>query len=250
LLLACACSASPAFAAQPKPDFVVRTKAAEASVLLDAGIKADPALAANCLAEGRKWAEKGRAEADKERKETPEEFRDGRWSYERKYTTRSVVANRYVSIVRDDYTNSNGAHPNSEVDTILWDRLSARRISIRSFFTETADGGPALKAIVAAIASSLTAEKKARDIEPVPEADGSFGIEPKLMKIGAVTLAPSTETGKSSGLTFHYPPYAVGAFVEGGYVAFVPWETLKPHLTAEGAAIFGGNRPKGDDADQ
>ena len=62
-----------------------------------------------------------------------------------------------------------------------------------------------------------------------------------------MTLAPSTEAGKSSGLTFHYPPYAVGPYAEGEYVAFVPWETLKPYLTPEGATIFGGARPKGDD---
>lgn len=51
---------------------------------------------------------------------------------------------------------------------------------------------------------------------------------------------------KSSGLTFHYPPYAVGSYAEGEYVAFVPWETLKPYLEAEGTRIFGGARPKGD----
>ena len=62
-----------------------------------------------------------------------------------------------------------------------------------------------------------------------------------------VTLAPSTVSGKSSGLTFHYPPYAVGSYVEGEYIAFVPWETLKPFLSPEGAKIFGGARPKDDD---
>jgi hypothetical protein len=75
----------------------------------------------------------------------------------------------------------------------------------------------------------------------------AFAADPK---IGAVTLAPSTEAGKSSGLTFHYPPYAVGPYVEGQYVAFVPWETLKPYVTPEGSKIFGGERPKGDDEDQ
>ena len=65
-----------------------------------------------------------------------------------------------------------------------------------------------------------------------------------------MTLAPSTEPGKSSGLTFHYPPYAVGPYAEGEYVAFVPWETLKPYLTPEGTKIFGGARPKGDDDGQ
>ena len=75
------------------------------------------------------------------------------------------------------------------------------------------------------------------------------GVEPSLLKIGAVTLAPSTEAGKSSGLTFHYPPYAVGPYAEGEYVAFVPWETLKPYLTPEAAHIFGGTRPKADEDD-
>jgi hypothetical protein len=45
-------------------------------------------------------------------------------------------------------------------------------------------------------------------------------------------------------------PYAVGPYAEGDYVAFVPWEILKPYLTPEGAKIFGGVRPKGDDDGQ
>jgi hypothetical protein len=37
--------------------------------------------------------------------------------------------------------------------------------------------------------------------------------------------------------------YAVGPYAEGKYVAFVPWESLKPYLTPEGSAIFAGTRP-------
>jgi hypothetical protein len=44
-------------------------------------------------------------------------------------------------------------------------------------------------------------------------------------------------------------PYAVGPYAEGQYVAFVPWEILKPFLTPEGSKIFGGVRPKSDDED-
>jgi Protein of unknown function (DUF3298) len=237
----------PARAAEPKPDFAISNKAVDASVTLDAAIKADPVLAANCLAEGKKWAEKNRAEAEASRKEDSELFRNGGWSFERKYDTRSVVSGRYVSIVRSDYTNSGGAHPNSDVDTILWDRNAKRRISIRPFFTETADGGPTMQAMQSAVIASLKAEKEKRGVEQIADMDWYKSVAPKLLRIGAVTLAPSTDAGKSSGLTFHYPPYAVGPYVEGGYVAFVPWEKLKPYLTPEGAAIFGGARPDGDD---
>lgn len=239
-------STQTALASDPKPDAAIKNKIIDASVFLDAGIRADPALAADCLAEGRKWIDKNAAEAEASRKQDPVLFRNGGWTFERKYTVRSVVDGHYVSIVRDDYMNSGGAHPNSDIDTILWDKSASKRISIRPFFTETADDGPTLKAMLKGVIVSLNLEKK-RDSSETATAEWYKGLEPKLLKIGAVTLAPSTEPGKSSGLTFHYPPYAVGPYVEGQYVAFVPWEVLKSYLAPEGTKIFGGARPKGDD---
>ncbi|SCB12565.1 Protein of unknown function [Bradyrhizobium shewense] len=245
LALSATCSFS-AHAADPKPDAVVKTKSIEVRVLLDDRIKADAALAADCLAEGKKWLDKNAAEAAAARKADPQFSRDGGWEFERKYEIRSVIADRYVSVLRNDYMNTNGAHPNSDVNTILWDKADNKRISIRPFFTETADNGATMKAMVKAIIASLRTEKKKRDASETATDEWFKGVAPSLLKVGAVTLAPSTEAGKSSGLAFHYPPYAVGPYAEGEYVAFVPWETLKPYLTAEGARNFGGARPKGD----
>lgn len=239
-----------ALAADPKPDAAIKTKSIQARVFLDDKIKANAALAADCLAEGRKWLDKNAAEAAASRKEDPQFFKDGGWDFERKYAIRSVVADRYVSVVRNDYMDTHGAHPNSDVNTILWDKAEGKRISIRPFLTETADKGPTMKAMVKAVIASLKSEKKKRDTSETATDEWFKSVEPSLVKIGAVTLAPSTEAGKSSGLTFHYPPYAVGPYAEGQYVAFVPWETLKPYLTPEGARIFGGARPKGDADEQ
>jgi hypothetical protein len=247
LIAAAAMLATLALAADLKPDAAIKTKAFEGNVFLDDKIKADPALSADCLAEGKRWMDKNAAEAASSRKQDPQFFRDGGWSFERKYSVRSVVADRYVSIVRDDYLDTRGAHPNTDVDTIIWDRAAKKRISIRPFFTETADNGPTMQAMLKGVIASLKIEKKKRDSSETATDEWFKGVEPKLLKIGAVTLAPSTEAGKSSGLTFHYPPYAVGPYVEGQYVAFVPWETLKPYLTPEGQRIFGGARPEGDD---
>jgi hypothetical protein len=234
-------------AADPKPDAIIKNKNVEASVFLADNIKADPALATDCLADGKKWIDKQATDAAASRKEDPQLFQDGAWSFERKYDIRSVVGDRYVSIVRSDYMDTHGAHPNSDVDTILWDKAVKKRISIRLFFTETADDGPTMQAMLKAVIASLKVVKKKRDAGETATAEWFKGLEPKLLKIGAVTLAPSTVSGKSSGLTFHYPPYAVGPYAEGDYVAFVPWETLKPYLSPEGASIFAGARPKGDD---
>jgi hypothetical protein len=241
---------TPSQAADPKPDTALKNRIVEANVFLDDKIKADAALAADCLAEGRKWLDKNAADAAREKKDDPQLFRDGAWSFERKYSVRSVVADRYVSVLRDDYMDTHGAHPNTDVNTILWDKAENKPISIRPFFTETADNGPTITAMQKAIIASLRIEKKKRDSTETATAEWFKGVEPKLLKIGAVTLAPSTEAGKSAGLTFHYPPYAVGPYAEGQYVAFVPWETLKPYLTPEGQRIFGGARPKGDADDQ
>jgi hypothetical protein len=242
--------ALPAVAADPKADASIKNKNIEANVYLDDKIKADATMASDCLAEGKKWIDKNAAEAQSSRKQDPAMFRNGAWSFERKYNVRSVVDGHYVSIVRADYMDSGGAHPNSDVNTILWDTAEKKRISIRPFFTGTDDNGPTMKAMLKAIIASLNVEKKKRDASETATAEWYKELKPTLLKIGAVTLAPSTEAGKSSGLTFHYPPYAVGPYAEGEYVAFVPWETLKPYLTPEGIKIFGGARPKGDEDDQ
>ena len=162
---AIACLASPLLAGEPRPDATFKNKSLEGRVYLDDTVKADPALAADCLAEGKKWMEKNAAEAESERKQDPQFFRDGGWTFERRYNFRSRVDGHYVSIVRGDYMDTRAAHPNSDVNTILWDSEANKRISIRPFFTETADNGPTMKAMLKGVIASLNAEKKKRDAE-------------------------------------------------------------------------------------
>ena len=233
--------------AEPKPDAALKNKILDASVFLDEKIKTDAALASDCLSDGKRWIAKVAADAAKSLKEDPQFFKEGAWTYERRYDIRSLVGDRYVSIVRSDYVDAHAAHPNTDVDTVLWDRSQNKRISIRPFFSETADNGPTMDAMLKAVIAALKIEKKKRDADDGAGVEFLQNLKPKLIGIGAVSLAPSTEAGKSSGLTFHYPPYAVGAYAEGEYVAFVPWETLKPFLAPEGLRIFGGARPKSDE---
>lgn len=234
-------------AGEPKPDLQRKNRIFDGQVYLDEKVKSDPALAANSLAEGRRWINVSALEAESTRRKDPQLFRNSGWTYERRYNFRSVVDGHYVSLIRNDYFDTGGAHPNSDVNTILWDMTARKRISIRPFFADTADDGPTMRAMLKAVIVSLNAEKKKRGAAEPPSMDWYKDLKPTLLKIGAVTLAPSTETGKSSGLTFHYPPYAVGPYAEGGYVAFVPWETLKPYLSPEGTKVFGGARPRDDE---
>ena len=162
-LLAAIAQWSPSHADEPKPDAAIKTKAIEANVFLEDKIKSDPALSAYCLADGKKWLDKNAADAAKAMKQDPQFFKDGGWSFERKYSIRSVVADRYVSLLRDDYMDAHAAHPNTDVNTILWDKTENKAISIRPFFTETADNGPTMTTMQKAIIASLKVEKKKRD---------------------------------------------------------------------------------------
>lgn len=250
-----------------KPAIEVKTRAAEITVTIEKELKAHPGLAENLRTEGQRYVAKSRAEAEKEYKESPEWFKqDGgrRWTYDLVYSQRSVVADRYVSVLRDDGTFTGGAHPNSVTDTILWDKTQKKRISIRPFFSETADGGPTMTAMAKLVRIAVAKEKLERWKEsrpddekkdPLPTVEESVdkdeqlqrAIQPRLLKIGPISLAPSTVAGKSSGLTFHFSPYDVDAYAAGPYMVFVPWTALKPFLSPEGIAIFGGERPKSDE---
>jgi Protein of unknown function (DUF3298) len=231
--------------AAPKPVISTKTKAVEVSVAFDEAIKARPELSANILGEGKRWAERERREADREWQNSPELFRGGqRWTLERDYAVVSVVADRYVSVLRTDYTFTGGAHPNTTLETVLWDEQTKKRISIRPFFNDLSDNSRAMVEIQNAVISSLTNEKKERGTYDPNDNEWFKSLQPSLFKIGAVVLEPSSEPGKSAGLTFHYSPYAVGPYAEGAYTAFVPWRILRPYLTAEGLAIFGGDKPK------
>ncbi len=235
-------------AAEDKSDLTLNHKLIEASVTVEAALKAYPGLFDDLLAEGRKELVKWRVQAEKDRKELPDIFREGRrYSYQRTYAKRSEVG-RYVSVLRYDYFDGGGAHPNRVTNTILWDSDAKKRISIRPLFSETAENGPTMTALAKAIRAALATEKKARDIEVKdPDTDDALSsVKPSLLKIGGVALAPSDAAGKSSGLICYFSPYDVGAYVEGDYIVLVPWTVFKDFLSPEGAALFGGDRPKGD----
>jgi Protein of unknown function (DUF3298) len=178
----------------------------------------------------------------------PDVFREGRhYSFERGYTQRSAIG-RYVSIVRNDYLDGLGAHPNTLINTILSDAEAKKAISVRPLFKETADDGPTLRALAKAIRAGLAAEKRSRDIEVKdPDTDDNLSsVKPKLLGIGALALAPSTAAGKSAGLIVHFSPYAVGAYAEGPYTVFVPFTEFAGYLSSVGTDLFGGERPQGD----
>ena len=123
-------SINSANADDPKPDFALKSKAAEITVSLDADLKTNQPLTDDLLTEGKRWAQKNLADANKEFKKSPELFREGQaWNLERSYQTQSTIAGHYVSVTRTDYMDTGGAHPNTDINTIIWDNTIKKRIS-------------------------------------------------------------------------------------------------------------------------
>lgn len=243
------CAGSAMAADEPKPVASVDDKTIEASVVVDPALNAYPALYERLVAGGKREYDRARAEAAAEFKATPEMFNDGRkYFYKRTDMLRSAIG-PYVSVVRSDDTYEGGAHPNHIVDTLLWNEQAKRFMNIKPLFKEMADDGPTLKRLAHLIRVALAAEKKARDIEVGdPDTDQWLSsVKPKITDIGGIALAPSTETGKSAGLIAYFSPYAVGPYVEGGHVVFIPYSAFATALSPQGAALFGGARPPGDD---
>jgi hypothetical protein len=262
VIAACSLISEPALA-QLKPVLSVKTRLVDADVQIDERLKAHPGLAANLLADSKRWIERMRTEADKERREDIALFREAqRWTLERSYELRSAIG-RYVSVLRNDEIDTGGNNPTVVTDAIVWDRDAKKRVGIRPFFKEAADNGPTMKALARLVRIAVAAEKIARDLPDPLEPDKPSSsltperlaerdplivesVQPKLAGLGPATLAPSTVAGKSSGLTFHFSPYAVGSLTEGPYTAFVAWTEFKSYLSPEGAAVFAGERPEND----
>jgi hypothetical protein len=242
----------------------IETKYVSISLKVDAELRRFGELFDDCWAEGKAWFNKTNADAAAEWRDNRKAFRGLQWDYNRDYVLRSVVG-RYVSVVRSDDWFDGGAHGNQYADTILWDNVAHKRTNSRALFTESTDSGPTMTALAQAAKLAVATVKLANDIngygdddrpdakDMTPEQEiehDSFirnGIKPAILEIGPVTLAPSTENGKSSGLTFHYTPYGVGPYVEGPYTVFVPWTKFQQYLSQQGAALFGGERPQNDE---
>ena len=268
IVLCALCSLSPAqgiIAANnaTHPQISIKTKFVEIDVTVDTVLKPFPELFAYCLSEGKAWFNKKKGNTAAEWRDNRKAFRGLQWYYARNYTLRSVVG-PYISIERSDEWFDGGAHPNQHSDTILWDNVARKHTNIRAFFLETADNGPTMSTLAQLAKLAVAAAKLAKDISGYDEDDDmpaekmtpeqelqrdqfiQDGIKPKILELGPVTLAPSTETGKSAGLTFHYSPYGVGPYVEGPYTVFVPWTKFQQYLSPQGAALFGGERPNDD----
>jgi hypothetical protein len=128
---------------------------------------------------------------------------------------------RLLSLVREEYAFAGGAHPNTASTTLLFDKRAGREVELAALFPDRA-ANPALEA---ALCDALKTEKVKRGGVPL---DGDVWTCPRLAEAQAA-LAPAVD-GRSTGLTFHFSPYEVGPYAEGGYEITLPARTIRSAL--------------------
>lgn len=249
LLLTCLAACAVVFPAlaqdkAAKPALSAKSRSIEVEVTIDEKLRADERLYKGILQEARKMIDERSVEAEEAWREDRVMFRLGPWSYERGYYL-DAEAGPYISVSVLDYSYTGGAHPNHRTTSILWNRELGRRASISGLFREAKPGGPTLTAIAKLLREEIAKEKRERDVEV--DADPAkdewvSAIKPDLKTMGAVILVPSEIAGKAAGIAFHFSQYDVGAYAEGAYCAYLPWQALEPFLADKARIWFGGDR--------
>jgi len=225
--------------------FETKTAYVEIDVRIQKSLAAWPALYQRLVADGKKFGAESKSETLAQWREDKSLFRGLAYNFSQVYRLRTA-AGKYVSVIIDQSMFTGGAHPNHGSTTLLWDTEKNAEADFEKLFKDTADNSPDMKTLSELVLDALEAEKKAREV-PFERDDMWFkDWKPEFSQFGSPSLAPSTEAGKSSGVTFHFSPYAVGAYAEGDYTAFVPASKLMPLLTPEARELFGGKRPESD----
>ncbi len=141
-----------------------------------------------------------------------------------------------LSLRRDLGFYSGGAHGNSLVESIFWDRRTKRVVRL----DELLDLEAAKPVLDRALADALRRERARRGL--LPEPDTVFG-PPTASPESVFTLAAGFRPATARGILFHFPPYALGPYVEGGYALFVPAARFLDHLRPGYRALFATDRP-------
>ena len=138
---------------------------------------------------------------------------------------------RLLSLSVDTYESTGGAHPNSTLGALTWDKTAGAVVETGNLFRPDAD----LTAADEALCAAIRAAKAARLGADGPEVSEC----PKLRDVNT-TLVASTTPGKAGGLTARFSPYDIGVYAEGPYEIVVPAQAFASALAPAYAAEFGG----------
>jgi hypothetical protein len=172
------------------------------------------------------------------RKEFPDDPRGPiQLAYEAQWV-KAGDAGPLTSVRMDLYTYMGGAHPTTDMQGLILQKSDGKELKLADLFAAPVDQ----TALPAELCKAIGAEKLERGMEAlILDAQISCAGPDATVKLdGPVVFAPSTEPGKAAALRFLFPPYVIGAYVEGPYVIDVPAAAFQNSLKPEYRTAFGG----------
>lgn len=235
---------APATAAvQPAAPMAYESKSpyADVALTLPEALKGQPDLHAALYAEEVRTLRQFVEGAQGERTEAG--FDDDRPPYEKTITvTAAAETDRLLSLKREDFDYSGGAHPNTLRNSILWNKAEKKRLSFDDIFA-----GGDRSALDRALCTAVNAAKKVRSPDSPPVTlTGSDWACPRAAATPFV-LTPGSVPGKAAGVTFLIGPYQVGPYAEGPYEIALPLSVFRTMLNPAYADQFGGELARSGD---
>lgn len=148
---------------------------------------------------------------------------------------------RVLSLLKRTGIFQGGAHPNLYFDVTTWDKAAQARIGAADLFA-----GGAWAALSPAAEQAIMAEKRARLGKGLPDEnywkqDVVYATAPAAENFELFTLVPAQDNpAVAGGIAIHYPPYAVGPYVEGDYHIVIPQSVFADYVQPDYAGLFGG----------
>jgi len=152
---------------------------------------------------------------------------------------------KLISLQRNSYENTGGAHPNPAYGAVIWDKALKRFVQPAQLFRRGAD----LSSLDQALCDAVNAARRGRNpqAEPLGLTETQGGWSCPRAAATPFVLAPSTTPGKAGGLIFLIGPYQVGPYAEGGYEIAVSQTAFRTLLAAAYADEFAGQPPRTGD---
>jgi hypothetical protein len=210
-----------------------KTDIAEISLTLPARVGELPALYARLFGEQKAALDAFAADAAKDLEGLRAAGLPARpYTRQVEYTVAAETP-RLISLRVQTFEDTGGAHPNTALSALTWDKQQGKALAPKDLLAQGADSAAADRALCDAV----KAEKRRRI------GDDSFTtVFPACPTLAdaALLLAPSTAAGRAGGLTALFSPYDVGAYVEGAYEIDVPLAAVRTALNPAYATEFAG----------
>jgi hypothetical protein len=233
----------PAVEGRPSPTFqipltlAVKTDACDAKATLPPEASIGPNVLATVSADATRWLwdladRAAAAQADLSDQDWWRPY-SGALAFHPTFASRRVV-----SLLGEWWQDTGGAHPNSGVLAENIDPKSGAPVEWTDLFPASGGGSAIPPAVLKYVRKDLMRQKRERLGDGFDAATARDFMRDLGKDAPVFTFAGSAVPGRARGLTLHFPPYAVGAYVEGTYTVELPVATFAGRLAPAWRDVF------------